>query len=59
MNNQILCDLFFALGLSYLALCLCMIGRPSMALKYLFWWRRRDPFLGECIGRRSRICSSN
>ena len=63
MNNQILCDVFITGSLSYLALCLCMIGRPSWVLKFLFsvrrWRRRRVSFLINCKMRGPKICFPN
>jgi hypothetical protein len=35
MGNQKLCDLIIFAVLSYLILCLCLIGRPSLAVTFL------------------------
>lgn len=35
MGNQIVCDLLISAVLSYLVLCLCVIGRPSLAVTFL------------------------
>jgi hypothetical protein len=34
MGNQTLCDLIISAVLSYLILCLCLIGRPSLAMTF-------------------------
>jgi hypothetical protein len=67
MGNQRLYDLVICVVPVYLALSLCVIGRPSLALSFLRWigpakphhFSREVSMEMNTAGSREKMCDSN
>lgn len=53
MGNQVLCNVVLCVMLLYVGMCLCIIGRPSLAEKLLRQIRHAVPsFLSKALVKR-------